>query len=225
MEKTQLKREIIETKDGSKTFYIPDLDENYHSLNGAIQESMHVFINTGLEQLRHLTKINVFEVGFGTGLNALLTLQLKEHQEIYYHSIEKYPLKEEEIQLLNYTSFSDELHCYEDAFMRMHSCQWDTNENIATKFTLFKEYVTLSNFEAKQKFNLIYFDAFAPDIQPDLWTKDVFLQMYNLLERNGLLVTYCAKGQVRRNMQDVGFKVERLPGPPGKREMLRATKY
>lgn len=219
-----LERKIVATKDGSQTLYIPELNEHYHSANGAIQESMHVFINAGLNQFDGLDDINILEIGFGTGLNALLTLK-NAKLKTYYHTIEKYPLKSNEIDALKYTKTNEELEGLENVFNLIHASDWQKSVNILPDFTLFKENIALKNFNPETKFNLIYFDAFAPDIQPDLWGIDVFEKMFNCLKPAGILVTYCAKGQVRRNMQAVGFKVERLPGPPGKREMLRAIKY
>jgi len=219
-----LKREIIKTKDGSQTLFIPELNEQYHSVNGAVQESEHVFINAGFNQLKHLEHLRIFEVGFGTGLNAILSYFHKQNQKISYHSIEKYPLKQEEYNLLDFPEFISKNNDLNEVFLLMHLCQWDKYENISSKFELKKEEISLIEFLTTQSYHLIYFDAFAPEIQPNLWTVEVFQKMYDLLEQDGILVTYCAKGQVRRNMLEVGFNVERIPGPPGKRQMMRAIK-
>lgn len=222
-EKT-LKREIITTDDGSTTLFIPDLDEHYHSVNGAIQESMHVFIRTGLHSLFSQNEIRIFEVGFGTGLNAFLTLNSSAHSNVFYHSIEKYPLSQQEVEALNYPEQLSASYDAKTIFKALHSCEWNKSIELSENFILRKEQVDLNDFTGSQDYNLIYFDAFAPTIQADLWTVEIFQKMYDLLTDDGVLVTYSAKGQVRRNMQQVGFKVERLPGPPGKREMLRAIK-
>lgn len=219
-----LKREIITTKDGSKTLFIPELNEQYHSVNGAVQESMHVFINAGFKELSHLNKLNIFEVGFGTGLNALLSFFCNKNQKVFYHGIEKYPLASEEYSVLDFPAFISKSKELKNAFITMHECLWNKTININSSFELYKEKNSLEKFSTNQKFDLIYFDAFAPEIQPDLWTVEVFKTMFDLLLPGGILVTYCAKGQVRRNMQEVGFKVERIPGPPGKRQMMRAIK-
>jgi tRNA U34 5-methylaminomethyl-2-thiouridine-forming methyltransferase MnmC len=216
-----LKREIIQTADGSSSVFIPELNENYHSIHGAVQESMHVFIEAGLNQVKKDT-IRIFEMGYGTGLNFLLTFLNTQNKTIYYHGIEAFPLESKVVTQLN---FIEELNLSKDqaeVFVRFHS-----NENafkIDKTFSVKKQQIKLHDFETNSHFDLIYFDAFAPEVQPGLWTLEVFQQMYKLLNPGGILTTYCAKGQVRRNMQYSGFEVERLPGPKGKREILRATK-
>lgn len=224
MSKAPLKREIITTKDGSKTIYIPELNENYHSVNGAIQESMHIFIDRGLALFKEKEEVRIFEVGFGTGLNALLTHHTTRNKHIFYQSIEKYPLKPEEVLALDYPKLLPDSTQKALIFDTLHSAEWERKCKIGAGFELLKQQVELSSFQTTNKFDLVYFDAFAPEIQPDLWTVEVFDKMFSLLNKGGVLVTYCAKGQVRRNMQAAGFKVERLPGPPGKREILRAIK-
>lgn len=219
-----LKREIITTKDGSQTLFIPELNEQYHSVNGAVQESMHVFINAGFKELSHLKKLKIFEVGFGTGLNALLSYFHNNSQEIFYHSIEKYPLKKDEYTVLNFPEFISKGKELEEVFNTMHQCEWGKEVKVDSNFSFFKDQTDLNEFSSTRPYDLIYFDAFAPEIQPNLWTVEVFQEMYNLLNPEGILVTYCAKGQVRRNMQDAGFVVERIPGPPGKRQMMRAKR-
>ncbi|MBI9067936.1 MAG: tRNA (5-methylaminomethyl-2-thiouridine)(34)-methyltransferase MnmD [Salinivirgaceae bacterium] len=224
MEKPSLKREIITTSDGSHTLYIPELNENYHSTHGAIQESMHVFIRSGLELFKEDQEISILEIGFGTGLNALLALNFasKNMIQIFYKTVEKYPITEKEYSQLNFANNIDK--DLQDAFLKMHQSEWNVDVSIHDSFTLNKLNGDLIYTSFEHRFNVIFFDAFAPDIQPKLWTVEVFKKMYKSLVNNGVLVTYSAKGQVRRNMIEAGFKVERLPGPPGKREMLRAIK-
>ena len=222
--KEPLPRQIIETEDGSHTLFVAGLDEHYHSVHGAIQESQHVFIQNGLQMFSNRQKVKIFEVGFGTGLNALLTLDfaLKNDLKIEYHSIEKYPLNESEYQILNFTG--QQFSNHQEIFKLMHSCEWGHKVTITNQFELHKINGDLLEAIFDSDFNLVYFDAFAPDKQPGLWTSDIFRKMFEILLPGGVLVTYSAKGQVRRNMQAAGFSVERIPGPPGKREMLRATK-
>ncbi len=218
--------EIKLTADGSHTLFVPELDEHYHSVNGAIQESTHIFINTGLHHIQKDT-IHIFEIGFGTGLNAFLTLTDKYAKEktIHYTAIEAYPLPLSLTSRLNYAEqypASDRL-----LFQRLHEAEWDRSMEITPHFYLKKLKGDLTSFDyslIEEPVDIIYFDAFAPDKQPDMWTQNIFDQMYAITTPQGVLVTYCAKGSVRRMMQQAGYKVERLPGPPGKREMLRATK-
>ncbi len=216
---------IIISEDGSHTLYVEALDEHYHSTHGAIQESNHVFIEAGLKQLDNsLNEIKIFEVGFGTGLNAFLSLLYAEENKkhIYYYSVELYPLSLEIAEKLNYANIlaPDKL----DLFLKLHSSKWNKEVKISEHFTLNKQSISLENINITDKFNLIYFDAFAPEKQSELWTADIFKKMHDMLLPNGILTTYCAKGQVRRNMIEAGFTVERIPGPPGKREMMRAFK-
>lgn len=214
------------TADGSHTLFVPELNEHYHSVNGAMQESNHVFIDAGLH---YCTKeeIMIFEVGFGTGLNAFLTLidSQKSNKKIHYKSIETYPLDMEIIDQLNYTdSFS--VH-HRLLYTAMHKAEWGTEVEITPDFflTKIKNDFTQYCFEPlADSIDLIYFDAFAPDKQPDMWNQQLFNQLYKISTDQAILVTYCAKGVVRRMLQAAGYKTERLPGPPGKREMLRATK-
>lgn len=217
---------IEKTADGSHTLFVSELDEHYHSVNGAIQESNHVFIETGLKHCEKDT-ISIFEVGFGTGLNAFLTLleAKKSNKVIYYTSIEAYPLDKSLIRELNYPEqLSADSLSY---FYQLHDAEWGEEVKISNNFYLRKLHADFVQFDFSQITNqqdLIYFDAFAPDKQPDMWSQDIFDQLYKLSSAQGLLVTYCAKGVVRRMMQQAGYTTERLPGPPGKREMLRATK-
>lgn len=217
-----MNRKIIITEDGSHSLQVPELQETYHSIHGAIQESQHVFIKNGLQALRG-NNINIFEMGFGTGLNALLSYLLchSKQQSLSYTSIEKYPLSMEEAKQLN---FPEQLEQNRSFFDRMHTAEWDSTSVIEPDFKLTKIKADLSGTELEGSYDIIFFDAFSPDIQPNLWTIEVMSKMHKLLRSGGLFVTYSAKGQVRRNLQEVGFTVERLSGPPGKREMIRATK-
>jgi tRNA U34 5-methylaminomethyl-2-thiouridine-forming methyltransferase MnmC len=221
-----MKRVVQLTSDGSHTVSIPEMHVTYHSIHGAIHESMHVFIKAGLEPLLHKTEtIRIFEMGFGTGLNALLSLQeaIQYNQKIFYYAVELFPLLMDEYVSLNY---SDRLNdaSLQFYFTLMHESEWEKDIAIHPLFTLHKSNQSLLNLTTNQFFNLIFFDAFAPTTQPELWTAKVFEKMFHLLIDKGVLVTYCSKGDVRRTMQAAGFKVEKLQGPPRKREMLRAIK-
>lgn len=219
-----MKREIITTADGSKTIQIVDWDEQYHSKHGAIQEAYHVFIKSGLS-LFHNRKLSILEVGFGTGLNALITFleAPKLGLEVFYRGVEAYPVTSEELDKLNYLTALGAEDFSED-FLKMHQSPWETVVCISEAFQLYKHQKDFLEIRDTDLFNLIYFDAFGARVQPELWTEELFQSMFNALKAKGVLVTYAAKGSVRRAMQAVGFFVERLPGPPGKREMLRATK-
>ncbi len=226
--KEKLKREIITTSDGSTTIHFPELDEHYHSKHGAINEAKHVFIKSGFDHLlafKKFPELNILEIGFGTGLNAFITYleALKINQKINYVGIEAYPVVMDEIKLLNYVDqlFAQDSQAVFDTF---HNSSWEIPITISSSFSLTKRKQFFKDIEDKNSFDLIYFDAFGARVQPELWEVSVFKKMYEALIDNGVLVTYSAKGSVRRAMQEVGFNVERLPGPPGKREMLRATK-
>lgn len=223
-----MKRKIITTGDGSTTIHIEDWDEQYHSTHGAIQESEHVFIKTGLHHLQNTfnpEQIHILEIGFGTGLNAFMTyLEAKKHNfPVNYVGIEAYPVASAEITQLNYSTKLKVEH-EQITFTKMHTCDWETETVLAENFKLTKRQQFFHQINDKERYNLIYFDAFGARVQPELWTVEIFQKMYNALQSKSVLVTYAAKGSVRRAMQEVGFTVERLPGPPGKREMLRATK-
>lgn len=219
------KRTIETTVDGSHTVAVNGI--TYHSHHGAIQESKHVFIRAGLEVAEERfpeRELNVFEMGFGTGLNALLTALRAEEakRHVFYNVVEFYPLQEAEWTALNYGAVLNS----QSLFEQIHTAPW--NETIATTpaFTIKKQQTSLLDWEPDEglQYHLVYFDAFAPDDQPELWTEEIFRKLYNCMHPNGILVTYCAKGYVRRNMMAAGFTVERIPGPPGKRQMLRAVK-
>lgn len=213
------------TEDGSHTLYVEALDETYHSRHGAIQEALHVFIGAGLNYLNQ-SKISVLEIGFGTGLNTFLTLleSKKRNIEIKYTALEKFPLGEEMIKRLNYNKVLGSSFEEVDLFNLIHQVEWEGVKKITQQFKLNKISVDLANYQTDEVFNVIYFDAFGPQVQSAMWTKSIFEKMYEVLVEGGILVTYCAKGSVKRTLKEVGFEVDSLPGPPGKREMTRARK-
>lgn len=219
-----MERKIVTTADGSKTIHISEWDEQYHSKHGAIQEAYHVFIERGLHLFKE-QKISILEIGFGTGLNALITFleAPKRGLMVDYWGVEAFPVSFEELEQLNYVTELD-AQVFQEEFMNMHRCEWEKAFEISASFTLTKQKKYFSGIDAKNSFDLIYFDAFGARVQPELWTETIFEKMYTALHEGGFLVTYAAKGSVRRALQSVGFTVERLPGPPGKREMLRANK-
>jgi len=220
-----LKKEIVKTRDGSNTIFVPEFDETYHSTHGAIQESLHVFIRSGLKFKTELNDINVLEVGFGTGLNALLSFVDSEdtNRNIKYTSLEAYPLQWDLVSKLNYIDiiFNGK---YSEIYKKIHTCDWESFYELSPYFTLRKQNVKLQNILFDNEFDIIYFDAFAPRVQPELWTEQIFTSMYKALKPGGILVTYCAKGSVKRALRYVGFELQSIPGPPGKREMSRAIK-
>lgn len=221
-----MKRTLLKTGDGSYTLHIPEWDEQYHSKHGAIAEALHVFIKEGLyhwSAKNAATEVSILEIGFGTGLNAFLTFLETEKSifKIDYTGVEAYPLSLTEIQKLNYSLL---LNASEEIFLQLHKVTWEERTVISKKFKLTKQNKLFTEINAENSFNLIYFDAFGIRVQPELWTEAIFQKMYNSLKQKGVLVTYAANGNARRAMQAVGFSVERLPGPPGKKEMLRGTK-
>ena len=220
-----MKKEIVKTSDGSNTLFVPELDETYHSTHGALQESLHVFIREGLQFRSELKEVSILEVGFGTGLNALLSFIETDNAniKIEYTSLEAFPLEWEIVEQLNYM---DLVHFekYADPFKKIHTCEWESFSEISSGFSLRKLKVKLQEVPFENEFDLIYFDAFAPRVQPDLWTEQIFASMYKALKPGGVLVTYCAKGTVKRALKAVGFELQSIPGPPGKREMSRAIK-
>lgn len=215
---------LHQTKDGTGTLYSDTLQESYHSLNGALQESKHVFIEAGLKECPQ-QNVHIFEMGFGTGLNALLSWAeaKRNHQNILYSSVEAYPLPLEVLSELNYESLEPILPS--TAFRQLHEAGWGVSIVLdANCFTLRKLEGDFSNLTIPLGIDLVYFDAFAPDKQPEMWEEHLFERLFDAMNAKGILVTYCAKGEVRRRLQRCGFQVERIPGPPGKREMLRARK-
>lgn len=223
-----MERNIIITKDGSHSVSVPELNVTYHSIHGAVQESKHVFIEAGLyasTQFKRADALNILEMGFGTGLNALLTLIEATNNNIHvnYSALELYPLEKREYQTLNYCEWLN-VPSLKPFFERLHECEWEKEITILPAFTLLKTNQSLLSFTTNCFYDVVYFDAFAPASQPELWTKEVFEKLYAMMSLHGILVTYCSKGDVRRAMQYAGFKVEKLKGPPGKREMIRAIK-
>jgi tRNA U34 5-methylaminomethyl-2-thiouridine-forming methyltransferase MnmC len=215
--------QLIKTEDGSYTIFVPGMNEHYHSTHGAVQESLHIFINVGLNFCKS-DSINIFEVGFGTGLNALLTAaeSLKSNKIINYTTIEKYPVETDLINKLNYSQFAGESG--KEIFEGIHSAEWGKKTQITENFKLLKLNDDLTTSIPEDFFNIIYFDAFGPDKQPEMWTPEIFEKISKLTSAGGIFVTYSAKGEVKRNLRANGFSVELLHGPPGKRQIIRAIK-
>jgi len=215
--------ELRITEDGSHTLFVADIDECYHSTHGAVQESRHIFIEAGLLKCQK-SEINVLEIGFGTGLNAFLTMleANKTETPIHFTTLELYPVPVETALKLNYAAqlAPDFKLCFE----KMHTSPWNKEVQISPFFTLCKFKADFTQTIFSEEYDVIYFDAFSPEKQPEMWTAEQFEMLYKCCNFEGVLTTYCAKGVVRRAMQSAGFKVERLPGPPGKREILRGIK-
>lgn len=221
-----MKREIIVTGDGSKTIHLPELNENYHSHHGALQEAMHVFIHHGLAFKNEAKKLRILEIGFGTGLNALITLDYaREHDlKVEYHGLEAYPVSNEELEAMDYVSLPA-LEKLKTEYSQIHTAPWDTLTKLNPHFSLHKIEQKLEVYMPEaESIDLVYFDAFGPRVQEEMWSVEVFEKLFIGMTNGGVLVTYCAKGQVKRNMKAAGFIIEALPGPPGKREMTRAVK-
>lgn len=217
--------ELERTADGSYTLYVPELDEHYHSVKGALTESQHIFIEMGLKH-SSAPEPHILEIGLGTGLNAFLTLLAAEEMQrkVHYTGIERYPLAEETLRQLDYPGIIGKKH--EEDYYAIHQAPWEKETNLSPWFTLHKIEGDFTRHTFQKGYDIIYFDAFAPEKQPEMWEQSLFNILYNVLNEGGILTTYCAKGVVRRMLQTAGFTVERLPGPPGgKREILRATKY
>ncbi|THU36980.1 SAM-dependent methyltransferase [Niastella caeni] len=224
-----MQRNLIVTKDGSHSVAIPEWEVSYHSVHGAIQESMHVFIEAGLRywfgQHTAASRCVVFEMGFGTGLNALLTiLEAKRLQrKVMYETVEAFPLEHSITEQLNYCEALQQPF-WQPIFESLHSGEWNNTQAISNFFSFKKVKSLLANYSPGEPIDIIYYDAFAPAAQPELWTQEVFEQLLNMLSPDGILVTYCSKGDVRRAMLAAGFSVEKIPGPRWKREMLRASR-
>ena len=215
---------IEQTADGSYTLYVPELDEHYHSVKGALTESQHIFINMGLKH-SSVSSPRILEIGLGTGLNCFLTLLNAEENKrhIHYTSIERFPLGMDVIQKLDYPSIIGRGHNAD--YLAIHQAPWEEDTKLSPWFTLHKVEGDFTNYTFEKGYDIIYFDAFAPEKQPEIWEQSLFNSLYQILNEGGILTTYCAKGIVRRMLQSAGFIVERLAGPPGgKREILRATK-
>ena len=223
-----MNRKIVVTDDGSSSIFSEEVNQHYHSHFGALQESKHIFIDAGLcaETVSHLEEISVLEIGFGTGLNALLTcLKAKElHKKVYYETLELYPLTQQEVEQLNYPDILPCLNVRE-LFEKIHLAKWNNKQTISENFILHKRLVSAidANY-TPNRFDVVYFDAFSPEAQPELWSKELFEPIYNSMKNGGILLTYCTKGTVKKTLTDIGFQIEKLAGPVGKREILRGKK-
>lgn len=218
--------QIITTRDGSHTIFVPCISEHYHSIFGAVRESTHIFIQAGFNFLSDRKSFSVFEIGFGTGLNALLTYvaAAKKRNKIIYHAIEKHPLDNRLLHDLNYTNFISDRKKSGNAFKLMHQAAWNTYVSIDPCFTIHKIKDDFLTYSPSFHYDVVYFDAFAPAKQPEMWRKENFNKIYHMLNPEGILVSYCVQGQVKRDLKTTGFHVEILHGPQGKRHMLRARK-
>ena len=223
-----MEREVRTTSDGSKTLYINDLNENYHSHHGALQEAQHVFIDNGLN-LIYDCEITILELGFGTGLNVLVTidefLKTDKNHIIHYFSLEKYPITSQEVQELNYGSLFEKPEMTE-IYYKIHAAEWGNSTEILPNFFLTKyhcDFFDLKDLKLPE-IDLVYFDCFGARVQPDLWEKPIFELVADTMKSGGLLTTYSSKGSVRRILKELNFTVEKKAGPPGKREMINATK-
>ena len=214
---------IVKTSDGSHTIYVPELDEHYHSIHGAIQESNHIFINSGFDACK-AEPVRILEIGFGTGLNAFLTFLRAEsmNRTVHYTSIEKFPLSIETARELNYHEFAGQKS--REIFLMLHEVEWNHEIMLSDFFTIEKLSDDFTSLKLKGKYDLVYFDAFGPDKQPEMWTGEMFLKISKATVSGGILVTYSAKGEVKRHLKAANYKVELLPGPPGKRQISRAVK-
>lgn len=215
--------QLVNTSDGSHTIYVPELDEHYHSTHGAVQESEFIFINNGFRFCKS-DPVSILEIGFGTGLNALMTAieAIAGTRKVNYTSLEKYPLEKDIIKSLNYHEFAGAMG--KEIFQLIHSSQWNTDTFLSKNFTLKKIETDLTREKPSGRYNLIYFDAFGPDKQPEMWTREIFDGISSVTAKDGILVTYSAKGEVKRTLRACGFEVSLIPGPPGKRQMIRAVK-
>ena len=219
-----MEQKIITTNDGSKTIYLPHLDETYHSSHGAVQEAIHVFVRYGIQSVEQ-KEISIFEMGFGTGLNALLSYVESEKAgiNISYSGIEAYPVALDIAMQMDYCLLIGEDH--QSKFEQLHKADWDTVHQLSDLFSFEKIHAKIEDyFPEKEQVDVVFYDAFGPRAQEDMWKPEILQKMHDLLKPNGFLVTYCAKGQVKRDLKSIGFEIEPLPGPPGKREMTRAWK-
>ncbi|HRN58052.1 tRNA (5-methylaminomethyl-2-thiouridine)(34)-methyltransferase MnmD [Agriterribacter sp.] len=215
------------TADGSHTLYEPVLNVTYHSVHGAVQESRHIYVEAGLRWWMDIQPValNILEVGFGTGLNALLTLEAVQERQltVHYHAIEPFPLNDREFSGLNYCAVLQRPNLALP-FRQMHVAAGNEPLAVSPWFIVYRHLTTVQEFRTPQLFNLVYYDAFAPDVQPELWAWELFKKIFDAMVINGVLVTYCSKGTVRRALIEAGFSVEKIPGPAHKREMIRAVR-
>ncbi|WP_445454834.1 tRNA (5-methylaminomethyl-2-thiouridine)(34)-methyltransferase MnmD [Flavobacterium sp. 25HG05S-40] len=218
-----MKREIIQTNDGSTTIHLPEWNESYHSKHGAIQEAYHVFIKNGFS-LFEGKPISILEIGFGTGLNCFITFleSLKVNKRIDYVGVEAYPVSIDEAMQMNYPKEIDEMRS--EFYRTMHESPWEVKQQVSEHFTLTKRIQFFQDINDDNAFDLIYFDAFGFRVQPELWSEEIFIKMYKALKPNGVLVTYACRTSIKNAMLSAGFSVKKMPGAPGKREMLRAMK-
>ncbi|MFO7659079.1 MAG: tRNA (5-methylaminomethyl-2-thiouridine)(34)-methyltransferase MnmD [Bacteroidales bacterium] len=216
---------LVQTLDKSFTVYSESIGENYHSINGAVTESMHVFINAGFNYAGKGT-VTILEAGLGTGLNALLTLfgSLSSGRSVKYYAIELYPLDHEILKGLHYKDYCESQYQTVDFFSRIHDCEWGRDVEITKGFILHKINGDIKSTDFPDGIELVYYDAFSPLKQPELWSLDIFEKLYKKMLPGAVLTTYCVKGEIKRTLKTAGFTIEKLPGPPGKREMLRAIK-
>lgn len=223
-----MQRKIITTKDNSKTLLISEMNETYHSTHGALTEALHIFIENGIKQFsKNNSPISIFEMGFGTGLNAILTYRfaLKNNTSINYTTVEKYPVNSNEINTLNYKQLLNLTNKENEIYTKMHTLEPLRAHQLNKTFSFTSIYNDIKETKLKPNtFNLIYFDAFAPQHQPHLWEENILKKMHLALKPNGFLITYCAQGKFKRTLKAIGFKVEALDGPPGKREITKAIK-
>lgn len=215
---------LFQTADGSNSLMSEQFGVSYHSKHGAVQETQHVFINAAFNHIS-LPKVKLLEIGFGTGLNALMTLQncRKTSKEVEYVAVEAYPVSMETVESLDYHTMLKD-NTLEQPLKTMHQLETHVLTEIESNFKFEKRIMLFENIDESNQYDIIYFDAFAPNAQPELWDVDLLAKMYRALKKGGILTTYCAKGQVKRNLKSLGFTVESIPGPPGKREMTRALK-
>lgn len=215
--------ELFTTSDGSHSLLSAVFDVPYHSRHGALSETQHVFIDAGLKSKQCYNQVSILEIGFGTGLNAYMSFLEGKSLDlsIYYETIEAYPV---EMDIVHNLNFAEQLNAQKSQFLKLHELNWNYEHAFERKFTFQKKLTTFQDFTTSHSFDVIYFDAFAPNAQPKLWETGFLSKMYTLLNEDGVLVTYCAQGQFKRNLKAIGFSIEALPGPIGKREMTRARK-
>lgn len=218
-----MQRKVIKTDDGSRTLYVPELEEHYHSRFGAITESKQIYINAAFRYFDG-DPVRVFEFGMGTGLNVLLTYQAAQElsRTVHYVTIEKYPVTQFELENLSFCDHFDD-SC-QKVLLHVHECEWGSEQSLSDSFTLQKVEGDFKHFRSEHQFNVIYYDAFAPEVQPDLWTEEIFRKVASIAAPGSILTTYSCKGLVKRNLKAAGFSIEKLPGPPGKREFIRAIR-
>lgn len=220
-----MKVELVITKDGSSTLYVPELNEHYHSVHGAIFESLHVFIENGFRKIKK-QEIRVIEMGFGTGLNAFLTFieSTRNKVKVYYNSLDMFPLNKDVYDKLNYIEILQVDDYLKVFFKKFHEYTWNKEHKVNDYFILRKSLLDVTKNEIYGEYDIVYYDAFAPSKQPEVWSEEVLKKFYNVLCKGGILTTYCASGKVKRTLQNIGFEVQTLPGPPNKREMINAIK-